>query len=128
MPPIPSSKEEKPTFLLVCNQGELFMEPKEVEQGIALEEGSPTTEISEEVDKSLDECKEVGHDKLFEVSPPVKDILYHGTSILHGFDDSFMRKESARDESFNFFKFISLIISMCNVFPKICQISTPIVL
>jgi len=51
----------------VCNQGELFVEPKEVEQVIALKEVSPNTEIPKEVDKSLDEYKEVGYDELFEV-------------------------------------------------------------
>ena len=71
-----------------------------------------TTEIPEEFDKSLDECKEVGHDELFEVSPLVEDILHHDTSILHSFEDLFMWKESARDEGFNFFKFISPTINM----------------
>jgi len=36
---------------------------------------------------------------------------HHGTIILHDFEDPFMRKESARDESFNFFKFISSTIN-----------------
>ena len=67
MPPILSSKEEKQQLMPVCNQGELFVEPMEVEQGIALKEVSPNTEIPKEVDKSLDEYKEVGYDELFEV-------------------------------------------------------------
>ena len=41
----------------------------------------------------------------------MEDILHHDTSILYGFKDPFMRKESARDKSFNFFKFISPTIS-----------------
>ena len=97
--------------MLVCNQVEFFIEPKEVEQGITLEEVSPTIKIPKKVDKSLDEGKEVKHDKLFEVSPFEEDIPHHGTSILHGFENPFMRKESARDESFNFFKFILPTIS-----------------
>jgi len=51
----------------ICNQGEFFVEPKEVEQGIALKEVSPTSEIPEKVDKSLGESKGVDNDKLFEV-------------------------------------------------------------
>ena len=87
------------------------MESKEVEQGIALDEVSPTAEIPKEVDKSLDDCKEVGHDELFEISSAVEGIPHHGTSILHSFEDLFMQKESARDENFNFFNFISPAIS-----------------
>jgi len=37
-------------------------------------------------------------------------IQHHGASILHDFEDPFMRKESVRGESFKF-KFISLAIS-----------------
>ena len=37
MPPIPSSKEEKSQPMLVCNQGEFFMEPKKIKQGVAWE-------------------------------------------------------------------------------------------
>jgi len=37
MPPIPSSKEKKPNFIPICNQGEFLMEPKEIKQDIALE-------------------------------------------------------------------------------------------
>ena len=111
MSPIPSSKEEKPQLVLVCNQGEFFVEPKEIKQGVTLEEVSTTIEIPKKVDKSLDKCQEVGHDELFEKSPPVEDIPYHGAYILHGFEDPFVRKESDRDESFNFFMFISPTIS-----------------
>ena len=38
MPPIPSSKKEKSQLVPICNQGEFFIELKEVKQGIALEE------------------------------------------------------------------------------------------
>ena len=48
MPPIPSPKEEKQTFMRIGNQGEFFMEPKKIEQSIA-EEVSPTTEILEKI-------------------------------------------------------------------------------
>jgi len=51
------------------------------------------------------------HDKLLEILPPMRDIQHHGTSILHAFEDPFMRRESARDESFKFFKFVLPTIS-----------------
>jgi len=95
----------------VCNQGEFFAEPKEVELGIILEEVSTTAEVPKEVDKSLEEYKGVKHDKLFEVLPPVEDIPDHGKVILYGFEDPFLRKKSDKDDSFNFFKFISPTIS-----------------
>ena len=38
---------------------------------------SPTAEIPK-VDKSLEEYKRVGHDKLFELLPPMKDNQHHG--------------------------------------------------
>jgi len=47
MPPISSLKEEKSNFMPICNHGEFFMEPKDIKQGITLEEVSPSTEISE---------------------------------------------------------------------------------
>ena len=52
------------------------------------------------------------HDKRLETLAPMEDIPHHGTSILHGFEGSFLLKESARDKSFNFFKFISPTINM----------------
>jgi len=30
MPPIPNLKEEKQTFIHICNQGEFFLEPKKI--------------------------------------------------------------------------------------------------
>jgi len=39
MPLISSLNEEKPKFMPIFNQGEFFMEPKEIKQGIALEGG-----------------------------------------------------------------------------------------
>jgi len=57
MPPIPSLKEEKLTFMSICNQGEFFVEPKELKQGVALEEVFTTAEIPKEVDKLQEECK-----------------------------------------------------------------------
>jgi len=43
------------------------------DQRIALEEVSPTIEVPEEVNKSLDEYRGVGHDKLLEVLPSMED-------------------------------------------------------
>ena len=68
---------------------------------------SPTIEVPKEVDKSLDEYKRVGHDELLEVLPSMEDNHHHDTVILHDFEDLFMQKENSRDESFQFFKFIS---------------------
>ena len=91
----------------IYNQGEFFVKPKEVEQGIILEEVSITTEIPEEVDKSLEECNGVVQGKLLKILPPINDNQYHGTFILHDFEDSFLREENTQDESLQFFKFIS---------------------
>ena len=41
----------------------------------------------------------------------MKDIHYHGTFTLHGFEDPFPWKKSAKDDSSKFFEFISPIIS-----------------
>jgi len=41
----------------------------------------------------------------------VEDNHHHGTVILHDFEDPFLLKKSAKDDSFKFFEFISLIIS-----------------
>ena len=95
----------------ICNQGEFLMEPKDIKQRIALEEVSPTSEISEEKDQSLKWCNRIAHDKLLEMLPPMKDNQYHGTFILHDFEDPFLRKKSVKDDSSKFFKFISPTIS-----------------
>jgi len=76
------------------------VESKETKQNFALvvkKEIIPPVEIFEEMKSLLEEFKPHWH---------------HSASILHDFKDSFMRKESARDESFQVFKFISLIIGM----------------
>jgi len=66
-------EEEKLTLMPVCNQGDFLVESTEIKRRIVLEEVSTTGKIPEEIDKSLDECNEVGHDKLLEVLPPVED-------------------------------------------------------
>jgi len=63
IPYIPSPKEEPPKLIPVCNQDEFFVEPKKIKQNLVLEEVSPTAEIPKEVDKSLEESKEVVRDK-----------------------------------------------------------------
>ena len=45
------------------------MEPKEVKQGIVLEKISPTAEVLKEVDKLLEEFKEIVHDKFVNILP-----------------------------------------------------------
>jgi len=107
VPPIPSSKKEKPQLVLICNQGEFFVKPKEVEHGIVLEGVSPTVKVPEEIDKLPDEDKGVGHDNLLDVLPPMEDNRHLGTFIFYNFKDPFLQEENARDESFQFFKFIS---------------------
>ena len=77
MPPISISKEEKLTFMLICNQGEFFMELKEVEQIIILEEAFTTVEISNEVDKPLEVYRGVRQDKFFEVLLPMEESQHH---------------------------------------------------
>jgi len=94
----------------VCNQGEFFVEPKEIKHVIALGEVPTTAKISKEVDKLQDKCRGVGINK-FEVLPSMEDNHHHGTIILHDFGDPFLRKKSAKDDSFKFFEFISPTIS-----------------
>jgi len=87
------------------------MELKEIKQSLTLEEVFPTTEILEEIDKSLEEYKRVGYNKFLEILPSMKDNQHHITCILHDFEDCFMRKKSAKDESYKFFKFVSPTIN-----------------
>ena len=70
IPPAPKpTKEEDSKFTSICNQGELFMEPKEVKQGIVLEKISPTAEVLKEENKPLEEFKEVVYDKFVDILP-----------------------------------------------------------
>jgi len=66
------------------------VESKEIKQSLPLEEVSPTIEIPEKTDQSLEESKRVMHNKFLETLPPMKDIQHHGTLILHDFEDSFL--------------------------------------
>ena len=91
------------------------MEPKETTQGFVLfdkDEVTPSTEIHERVEPTLEESEGVGHDKYLEILPLMRGIQHHGTFIHHGFEDPFMREESARDERFKFFKFMLPTIGM----------------
>ena len=81
------------------------------EQSQALEKVSQATKISEEIDQLLEERNGVVHDKLSKILLPMKDIQHHGTFIIHGFENSFLQKESARDENFKFFEFVSSRLS-----------------
>ena len=76
-----------------------------------LEEISPTAEIFEEMDQSLEEYKGVVNDKFVNILPPMRGIQHHGIFILHCFIDPFMWKKSAKDESPKFPKFISPTVS-----------------
>ena len=90
------------------------MESKETTQGFVLfdkGEVASSIEVSEKMNLILKEFKEVVHEELPERLPTMRDIQHHGASILHDFENPFMRKESARDESFKFVKFILTIIS-----------------
>ena len=59
IPPAPKpTKEEEPKFISICNRDESSVKSKETKQSFALvvkEEVSLTTEISEEIDQSLEE-------------------------------------------------------------------------
>ena len=90
----------------LCNQDEFFVEPMKIKQGVALKKVSRTAEIPKEVDKLQEECKRVEINKL-EVLPSMEDNHHHGIVILYDFENPFMRKESAREESFSFFMFVS---------------------
>ena len=46
-----------------------------------------------------------------EILSSMRNFQHHDTFILHDFEDPFMQKESARDETFKFFKFVSPTIS-----------------
>ena len=111
MPPISSPKEEQPKLMPVCNQGGFFVEPKDIKQGIALEEVSPTVKMFKEIDQSLEECNRVAHDKLLEMLPPMKDNQYHDTFILHGFENPFLQKQIVKNDTSKFFEFTSPTIN-----------------
>jgi len=78
---------------------------------VVKEEVAPSIEVPEKMKPMLEEFKEVAHDGLPKRLPPMRDIQHHCASIFHAFEDPSIRKEIARDESFKFFKFISLSIS-----------------
>ena len=63
------------------------------------------------MDQLLKEYKGVVHDKLVAILPPMRGIQYHDTFILHYFEDPFIRKKRAKDESPKFLKFVSPAIS-----------------
>ena len=50
MPHVLSPKEENPQLVPVCNQGEFFVKPKEIEQGVVLEEVFTAAEVPKEID------------------------------------------------------------------------------
>ena len=50
------------------------MRPKEVKQDIILEDISPIIEVLKEVDKSLEEFKEVVYDNFVDILPLIRDI------------------------------------------------------
>ena len=72
--------------------------------------GFTTAEIFEEIDKSQEEYKGVRINKL-EVLPSMEDNHHHDTIIFHDIEDPFLQKESAQDDDFKFFEFISPTIS-----------------
>ena len=61
MPPIPSPKE-KPKLMLVCNQGEIFVESKEIKQNFTLvvkEEVAPSIKVPKKMKVMLEEFERV---------------------------------------------------------------------
>ena len=126
IPPIPNSKEEKLQLLPIRNQGEFFVEPKEIKQGVTVEEVLTTNEIPEEVDKSQEERKGVGINKL-EVLPFMEDNHHHGTIIFQ--DLTILSCRRIMLTVLNSSSSYHLLSARGrNVFPKVCQISSPIVL
>ena len=89
------------------------MESEEIEKTLVLEKISPTAEISEEMDQSMEEYKGVIHDKLVNILPPMRGFQHHGTFIFVISKIPFMRKKSAKDESL-------LLARGYNVFYKEC--------
>ena len=73
------------------------MKPKEIKRSRALDEVSTIDEVPEEVDGALEEYKGVGHNKLFEVLPYMKDNQHQGTVILRNFEDPFLHTEFVQD-------------------------------
>ena len=88
IPHIPTPKEEKLKFILICNRGEFFVESKETKQSFTL--------VIKEVVSSPEIFEEM---KLEHVGEP-KPLWQHSTSIHHDFEDPFLQKEDAQDESF----------------------------
>jgi len=62
--PIPDPKEEKSNFISICNRDKFFVESREIEQSLTLEEVSPTAKIFKEMDQSFEEYNGVVHNKL----------------------------------------------------------------
>ena len=64
--------------------------------------------VKEEIISSTEISKEMKLEYVGEHKP----LWQHSASILHDFEDPFMQKKSARDASFQFFKFISPTIGI----------------
>ena len=79
------------------------MVPKEVKQDIALKEVYPTTAIPKEVDKSLEEFKEVVHRELTEVLQPMEDNHYQDMFILYDFEGPSCKTSLLQITVFNIF-------------------------
>ena len=80
IPPIPkSTEEEKPKFIFICNQDEFLVESKEIKKSPALvvKEVSPTAEIFEKIEPSLEESKELCTTNFRKNYPPMRDIPHH---------------------------------------------------
>jgi len=69
----------------------------EIKKSLILQEVSPIVEIPEDVDKPLEEYKEVRQDKFFEDLPPIKNDEHHDTLILYDFEDPFPHNECVQD-------------------------------
>ena len=105
------------------------MESKEIKQSFSLEEVSPTAEISEEIDQSLEEYKRVVLDKLVDISLPMRDIQHRGTLFFMISKILSCGRRVSKMKVLNSSSSYHLL-SACgrNVFYKVCQISSPIIL
>ena len=75
--------------------------------GAEEEQSDRDKNVQNSFDLKMRVCVFTSFNGLLRSEPP----WHHNVSILHDFENPFIQKESARNESFKFFKFISPSIS-----------------
>ena len=80
IPPVPKpTKEKKPKFVSMCNQGEFLAESKEMKQRFAFivkEEVGPSVEVFEKMNPIMEKFQRIVHDELPDELPPMRDIQH----------------------------------------------------